>query len=117
MTLGDRLAPLISFFLKLGSLGFGGPLAHIAMMEEAAVRRRGWLDRDQFQEGLAVCQMLPGPASTQLGIYIGYLRGGWVGGVISGLAFIAPAFLILLILSWAYFRFGALPKVGGSSTG
>jgi chromate transporter len=113
VTLRDRLAPLLSLFLKLGSFGFGGPLAHIAMMEEEAVRRRGWLDREEFQEGLAVCQMLPGPASTQLGIYIGYLRGGWVGGVLSGLAFIAPAFVILLVLSWAYLRFGALPKVGG----
>ncbi len=80
------LWPLCRLFLRLGVSGFGGPLAHIAMMEAEAVERRGWLSKAQFMEGLALCQMLPGPASTQLGIYyIGYLRAGFRGAILSGL--------------------------------
>jgi len=111
------LWPLCRLFLRLGFSGFGGPLAHIAMMETEAVERRGWLSKAQFMEGLALCQMLPGPASTQLGIYIGYLRAGLQGAILSGLAFILPGFAIITTLTWLYGRYGTLPQVQGMFTG
>ncbi|MEO1590393.1 MAG: chromate efflux transporter [Cyanobacteria bacterium J06632_22] len=106
------LQSLAALFLKLGCLGFGGPQAHIAMMNDEVVARRGWLTQDQLTDGLAVCEMLPGPASTQLGIYIGYARAGWIGALVSGIAFITPAFLIVVALAWVYFRFAQLPQLG-----
>ncbi|MEL6248377.1 MAG: chromate efflux transporter [Cyanobacteria bacterium J06648_16] len=109
--LPERLLTLAKLFLKLGCIGFGGPQAHIAMMNDEAVTRRGWLSQDQLTDGLAVCEMLPGPASTQLGIYIGYVRAGWIGALVSGIAFIAPAFLIVVLLAWVYFRFAQLPQL------
>ena len=109
--LSQRLKTLAALFLKLGCLGFGGPQAHIAMMNDEVVTRRGWLTQDQLTDGLAVCEMLPGPASTQLGIYIGYARAGWIGALVSGIAFIAPAFLIVVALAWVYFRFAQLPQL------
>ncbi|MEO1094651.1 MAG: chromate efflux transporter [Cyanobacteria bacterium J06638_28] len=110
--LGDRLRELVQIFGRLGLLGFGGPQAHIAMQNDEAVVRRRWLTQDQFSDGLAVCEMLPGPASTQMGIYLGYVRAGQIGALVSGIAFIAPAFLIVVVLSWAYFSFQAVPQLG-----
>jgi chromate transporter len=107
----DRLAELAGLFLKLGVIGFGGPPAHLAMMEAAAVTRFGWLSAEEFAAGVALCELLPGPASTQMGIYIGYLRSGWLGAIVAGVCFIAPAFLIVVALSWAYFRFQGLPQL------
>lgn len=106
-----RLKELALLFLKLGAIGFGGPQAHIAMIHDEAVVRRNWLNEAQFLEGVAVCEMLPGPASTQTGIYTGYLRAGQLGGLIAGICFILPAFLIMLALSWAYFRFQGVPQI------
>ena len=100
-------------FLKLGSIGFGGPLAHIALIQDECVEKRGWIDKRHFLEGLTLCQMLPGPTSTQLAIYSGYRIAGYPGGLISGCAFILPAFFLLLGLTWAYFHFGAIPAVQG----
>jgi chromate transporter len=102
---------LARYFLRLGFTSFGGPLAHIAMMEDGVVRRRRWLRPEEFAEGLALCQMLPGPASTQLGIYIGYLKCGMSGAVLAGVAFILPAYLILTALSSLYLRYGSVPQV------
>ncbi len=110
-SLASRLIELAKVFAKLGLIGFGGPQAHIAMENYEAVVRRHWLSQEQFTDGLAVCEMLPGPASTQLGIYIGYIRAGQLGALVAGLAFITPAFLIVLALSWGYFRFQGLPQV------
>jgi chromate transporter len=107
----DRLQELARLFFKLGTLGFGGPQAHIAMLHDEAVVRRGWLAEDQFLEGVAVCEMLPGPASTQTGIYTGYLRAGHLGALVAGTSFILPAFLIMVGLSWAYFRFQGVPQI------
>ncbi|MBO9998961.1 MAG: chromate efflux transporter [Cyanobacteria bacterium SID2] len=107
----SRLGGLARMFLKLGTVGFGGPQAHIAMINDEAVVRRNWMTPEQFTEGLAVCQMLPGPASTQMGIYTGYVRAGQLGALVAGLCFIAPAFLIVVALSWGYFRFQGLPQV------
>src|ERR1035437_8923381 len=100
-------------FLRLGSIGFGGPLAHIALIQDECVEKRGWIDKQHFLEGLTLCQMLPGPTSTQLAIYSGYRIAGYPGGLVSGCAFILPAFFLLLVLTWAYFHFGAIPAVQG----
>lgn len=81
------------------------------MQNDEAVIRRHWLTPEQFTEGLAICEMLPGPASTQMGIYLGYIRAGQLGALVAGFCFIAPAFLIVLILSWGYFRFQELPQI------
>jgi chromate transporter len=109
--LSARLQELAGLFLKLGLIGFGGPQAHIAMIHEETVGRRGWFTEEQFLEGVAICEMLPGPASTQTGIYTGYLRAGQLGALVAGLCFVAPAFLIVLALSWAYFRFQGVPQI------
>lgn len=119
MTPTDRqkLRSIAALFLKLGIIGFGGPLAHIGLMEDAYVKRRRWTTREEFLEGLAVCNLLPGPTSTQLSIYLGYLYGGIAGGLVSGSCFIAPAFVLVLILSWAYIQYGALPAVSALFVG
>lgn len=109
--LRSRLGPLIPLFLKLGSIGFGGPQAHIAMMNDELVVRRNWIAADAFAEGMAICEMLPGPASTQMGIYSGYLRGGQLGALVAGICFIAPAWIIVVGLAWGYFRFQGIPQL------
>ena len=109
--LGPRLIELAKLFLKLGAFGFGGPQAHIAMIHDEAVVRRGWLSEEQFLEGVAICEMLPGPASTQTGIYTGYVRAGLLGALVAGTSFILPAFGIMVVLSWAYFRFQGVPQI------
>jgi chromate transporter len=100
------------FFLRLGFTAFGGPAAHIGMMEEELVRRRQWLTREQFLDLLGAVNLIPGPNSTEMAIHIGYLRAGWPGLVAAGTCFIVPAALITLAFAWAYVRFGALPEVG-----
>ncbi|MDB9445587.1 chromate efflux transporter [Anabaena sp. CS-542/02] len=110
-SLSARLLELAQLFLKLGLTGFGGPQAHIAMIHDDAVVLRGWFTEEEFLAGVAVCEMLPGPASTQMGIYTGYLRGGILGALVAGICFIFPAFVIVLILSWAYFRFQGIPQI------
>ncbi len=107
----QRLGEIAQIFLKLGIIGFGGPQAHIAMINEETVIRRNWLTQEQFTEGLAICEMLPGPASTQMGIYTGYLYAGQVGALLAGLCFISPAFSIVVALSWLYFRWQELPQI------
>jgi chromate transporter len=107
----NNLVELAKLFLKLGTIGFGGPPAHIAMMNREAVLQRQWLTLEEFADGLVICEMLPGPASTQMGIYTGYLRAGYWGGIIAGLCFIAPAFVLVVFLSWLYFRYQGLPQL------
>ncbi|HEY7357414.1 MAG TPA: chromate efflux transporter [Ktedonobacterales bacterium] len=110
-SIGERLRALAALFLRLGVVGFGGPLAHIGLMEDHCVTRRQWMTRQQFLEGLAICNLLPGPTSTQLSIYLGYLRAGPLGGLVSGACFIFPAFVLVLLLAWVYVQYGALPQV------
>jgi chromate transporter len=113
---GPRASPLREIalvFLKLGVLGFGGPAAHIAMMEDELVRRRGWLSRDRFLDLLGATNLIPGPNSTEMAIHLGRERGGWRGLLLAGACFILPAFLIVLGCAWAYVRFGALPAAQG----
>ena len=103
------LGELARLFLKLGTIGFGGPAAHIALMEDEVVRRRGWLSREEFLDYVGATNLIPGPNSTELAIEIGRDRGGWPGLVVAGVAFIVPAALIVGVTAWAYARFGQLP--------
>jgi len=103
------LGELARLFLKLGTIGFGGPAAHIALMEDEVVRRRGWLTREAFLDYLGATNLIPGPNSTELAIEIGRDRAGFPGLVVAGVAFILPAALIVGITAWAYVRFGNLP--------
>jgi chromate transporter len=108
-----RVRELALVFLKLGTTAFGGPAAHIAMMEDELVRRRAWLTREELLDLVSAAALLPGPSSTEVAIYIGYRRGGWRGLLLGGLFFIMPAALIVTAIAWAYVRFGRLPAVGG----
>ena len=104
------LGEIARLFLKLGTIGFGGPAAHIALMEEEVVRRRQWLTREAFLDYVGATNLIPGPNSTELAIEIGRDRAGWRGLIVAGLAFIGPAVLIVTLTAWAYVRFGQLPS-------
>src|SRR4051794_25148413 len=104
---------LAQLFLKLGTIAFGGPAAHIAMMEDEVVRRRRWLTREQFLDYLGATNLIPGPNSTELAIHIGHVRAGWPGLLVAGACFILPAALIVSAVAWMYVRFGALPAMSG----
>src|SRR5271169_6116494 len=105
------LKELALFFLRLGITAFGGPAAHIAIMEDELVRRRKWLSREKFLDLLGASNLIPGPSSSELAIHIGYLRGGWAGLLVGGACFIFPAAMLVGIIAWAYVRFGHLPAV------
>lgn len=107
-----ELAGLGAFFLRLGFTAFGGPAAHIAIMQDETVHRRRWLTSEEFLRLLGASNLIPGPSSTEMAIHIGRERAGWRGLVIAGGAFILPAALITAALAWAYQRFGAVPAVG-----
>jgi chromate transporter len=108
-----RLAELASLFLKLGATAFGGPAAHIAMMEDEVVLRRHWMSREEFLDLLGATNLIPGPNSTEMAIHIGHRRAGWAGLLVAGSCFILPAALIVGVISWAYVRFGSLPQAEG----
>jgi chromate transporter len=98
-------------FLKLGTIAFGGPAAHIAMMDDEFVRKRGWLPRERFLDLLGATNLIPGPNSTEMAIHLGFLRAGWRGLIVAGACFILPAMTITGVLAWAYVRYGSLPEV------
>jgi chromate transporter len=98
-----------SLFLKLGLTSFGGPAAHIAMMEDEVVRRRGWMTRSEFLDLVSAVNLIPGPNSTEMAIHVGRLRAGTPGLLAAGTCFILPATLMTLALAWAYVRFGSYP--------
>ena len=102
---------LVRYFLRLGLLGFGGPVALVGQMERELVTERGWVTKDQMREAIAVCQSLPGPLAIQVGIYISYLRGGFWGAWAGGWAFILPNFVIVAALGALYVHFGGLQPV------
>ena len=106
------LRDIAAYFLRLGVLAFGGPAAHIAMMEEETVRRRHWLSREKFLDLLGAANLIPGPTSTETAIYIGYQQGGWLGLLLAGVCFILPAAIMVTVLAWAYVLYGSLPQVG-----
>ncbi len=106
-----RIRDLVCYYLRLGSLGFGGPVALCGQMEKEMVQERKWLTKEEMREGIAICQSLPGPLAIQVGIYISYLRGGFWGAWAGGWAFILPNFVIVAILGALYVHFGGLSPV------
>jgi chromate transporter len=108
-----NLAELATQFLRLGTVAFGGPAAHIALMEEEFVRRRRWLTQQEFLDRLGAANLIPGPSSTEMAIYIGYTKRGWPGLIVAGCCFIIPAAILVSLIAAAYVRFGFMPQVGG----
>src|SRR5437867_1580985 len=104
------LAEVATLFLKLGFIAFGGPAAHVALMREEVVRQRRWVTEQQFLDLLGASNLIPGPTSTELAIYLGYTRAGPVGLLLAGGLFILPAMIIVLAFAWAYVNFGATPQ-------
>lgn len=105
------IAEVIRVCGKLGIIGFGGPAAHIAMLEDEAVTRRQWLSREHFLDLVGATNLIPGPNSTEMMIHIGYVRAGWPGLVLAGICFVLPAVVLTTILAWVYVEFGSLPAV------
>ena len=106
-----RLREIAALFFKLGVIGFGGPAAHIALMEDEIVEKRAWLSRERFLDLVGVTSIIPGPNSTEMAIHLGFLRGGWPGLLLAGGCFIFPAVTLTTILAWAYMTYGAIPQV------
>jgi hypothetical protein len=109
VTLGE----MAGFFLRLGFTAFGGPAAHLAIMESEAVRRRGWLSRQEFLDRLGAVSLLPGPTSTQMALALGQAQAGVAGLALGGLCFILPSALMAGACAWAYQRWAALPQAEG----
>ncbi len=109
----SRAWEVARYFTRLGFTAFGGPAAHVAMMEEELVHRRQWLDRQHFLDLLAAINFIPGPNSTELAIALGYHRAGWRGLLAAGFCFITPAVLIILPIGWLYVTYHSKPAVGG----
>ena len=105
------LRTLAALFLRLGATSFGGPAAHIALMEDEVVRRRGWLTHAEFLDLLGATNLIPGPNSTEMAIHIGHRVAGWRGLIVAGACFIFPALVIVTLLAWGYVRYGQLPAV------
>jgi chromate transporter len=99
------------YFLMLGFVNVGGPVAQITMMYNHMVERKHWLSNDRFVKIMSFCHLLPGPEALQLAIYVGYLKRRLLGGIVAGLTFIVPGAVVMIILSWLYVRYGALPQV------
>ncbi|MBE9018661.1 chromate transporter [Chroococcidiopsidales cyanobacterium LEGE 13417] len=109
----QRLRELAVVFLKLGTIAFGGPAAHIAMMDDEVAKRRQWMSREKLLDLLGVTNLIPGPNSTELAIHIGYERAGWRGLIIAGTCFILPAMSIVWVLAIAYKQYQTLPQAEG----
>ena len=103
------LSQLILYFLKLGTIGFGGPVALVEYMRRDLVDARRWITEDEYKEGLALSQLAPGPLAAQLAIYLGYVRHGIIGATVTGVAFVLPSFVMVIALGWLYVRYGGLP--------
>ena len=108
----SMLKDLAGLFFKLGTFAFGGPAAHISMMEEEVVRRKSWITHQQFLDLLGATHLIPGPNSTEMAIHIGYVKGGWKGLIVAGACFIFPAVVITLVCAQLYVTFGTIPQVG-----
>jgi chromate transporter len=104
------LREVAGVFLKLGLIGFGGPAAHVALMRREIVERRRWVGEQRFLDLFAASNLIPGPTSTELAIFLGYEAAGWPALILAGALFILPAMVIVLSLAWAYVRFGSLPQ-------
>src|SRR6267378_6604703 len=106
-----RIRDLVLYYLRLGTLGFGGPVALCGQMERELVQDRKWVTKEEMREAIAVCQSLPGPLAIQVGIFISYIRGGFWGAWAGGWAFILPNFVIVTVLGALYVHFGGLSVV------
>lgn len=102
------LAEITKYFLKLGTWGFGGPVALVGYMQRDLVEQKGWLTEEEYKEGLALAQLAPGPLAAQLGIYIGFVHYGLIGATLTGLAFVLPSFVMVVLLGMAYKLYGGL---------
>ncbi|GAB2514582.1 chromate transporter [Spirosoma aerophilum] len=103
------LGELVHYFLRLGALGFGGPPALVSAMHRDLVVERQWITEADYREGLALAQLAPGPLAAQLAIYLGYVHYGVLGATLTGVVFVLPSFVMVLLLGWAYVQFGGLP--------
>jgi chromate transporter len=103
------LAQLALYFLKLGSIGFGGPVALVGYMYRDLVEKRHWITDEDYKEGLTLAQLMPGPLAAQLAMYLGYVHYRIVGATVAGIAFVLPSFLMVVAIGWAYLRYGGLP--------
>jgi chromate transporter len=110
---GRELWRLTRLFLKLGTIAFGGPAAHIAMMRNEVVERRRWMEEQEFLDLVGASNLIPGPNSTELALHLGRVRAGWRGLLVAGACFILPATLIVLAFAWAYARYGSTPQAEG----
>ncbi len=113
MSSTPTLAQFVLYFLRLGTLGFGGPIALAGYMQRDLVERRHWVSLEEYKEGLALAQLAPGPLAAQLAIYLGWVRGGVFGATLVGAAFVIPSFLMVLALASLYLRLGGLPWMQG----
>ena len=111
------LRDLVLYFLRLGTFGFGGPIALTGYMQRDLVEKRGWVSAEDYKEGLTLAQLAPGPLAAQLAIYLGWARAGILGATLVGLAFIGPSLIMVLALSVVYVRFGGLPWMHGGFYG
>ena len=102
------LAAFVGYFMRLGTFGFGGPIALAGYMQRDLVEARGWVTKDEYVKGLALAQLAPGPLAAQLAIYLGWARGGILGATLVAIAFVLPSFLMVMAISVAYVRFGRL---------
>ncbi len=107
----SRIGELASVSFRLGVLGFGGPAAHIAMLEDEVVKRREWITPERFLDMMGATNLIPGPNSTEMVLHVGFLRAGWLGLLVAGTCFILPAVAIVTVLAWLYVGYGGLPDV------
>jgi chromate transporter len=108
---GGTVAEVARVFFWLGAIGFGGPVAHVALMEREVVRARRWLRPDEFLDLLGLTNLIPGPNSSEMAMALGYRRAGWAGLIAGGASFILPAACITAALAWLYVRYGSLPEI------
>ncbi len=113
MSKQTKFIEIATLFIKLGTIGFGGPSSTIAMMEDETVRKRKWVSREYFLEIMAVTNIVPGPNATEMAAHLGYIRAGFPGLIIAGISFMLPATIISVILAIFYKRFGSLPQING----
>src|SRR5213595_985874 len=112
-TASCTLRDLLLYFLRLGTLGFGGPIALAGHMQKDLVEERRWVSKQDYLEGLAFSQLSPGPLAAQLAMYLGWIRAGTIGATLVGIAFILPSFLMVLVLAALYVHYGSLPWIQG----
>src|SRR5262245_41634156 len=113
----SSLGQFVAYFLKLGALGFGGPIALAGAMQRDLVERRGWVSREDYLEGLALAQLAPGPLAAQLAIYLGWVRAGVTGATLVGLAFVLHSFVMVVAISAIYMSYGGLAWMRGAFYG